>query len=147
MTERPYDLLVIGAGPGGTSAAAAAAADGRRVALAERDKIGGTCLNYGCDPTKTLLYTAQQLHRARHAAARGLRIAHADADWSAAQAHVRRVLRQMRGGSEAEARRQQEQNGVEVLAGTARFVGPHELQVGRWRVSAERIVIATGSQA
>jgi pyruvate/2-oxoglutarate dehydrogenase complex dihydrolipoamide dehydrogenase (E3) component len=147
MIERPYDLLVIGAGPGGTSAASAAAAEGRRVALAERDKIGGTCLNYGCDPTKTLLHTAQQLHRARHAAGRGLRIADAAADWSAAQAHVRRVLRQMRGGSEAEARRQQEQSGVEVIPGAARFAGPHELQIGRRCVSADRIVIATGSQA
>ncbi len=147
MTERPYDLLVIGAGPGGTSAASAAAGHGRRVGLVERDKIGGTCLNYGCDPTKTLLHTAQQLHHARHAAARGLRIADAVADWSAAQAHVRRVLRHMRGGSEAEARHEHQQNGVEVLAGTARFVGTHELQIGRRRVSAERIVIATGSQA
>ena len=52
MANHEYDLLVIGAGAAGSTAATTAAGDGKRVALIERDKIGGTCLNYGCDPTK-----------------------------------------------------------------------------------------------
>ncbi len=55
MTGQAYDLLVIGAGAAGSTAASTVAKDGTRVGLVERDKLGGTCLNYGCDPTKTLL--------------------------------------------------------------------------------------------
>ena len=58
MTKNEYDLIVIGAGGAGSTAAGNAAGSGKRVALIERDKLGGTCLNYGCDPTKTLLHTA-----------------------------------------------------------------------------------------
>src|SRR5258708_1655710 len=60
MTDR-YDLLDIGAGAAGGLSACTAVARGARVAQIERDKIGGTCLNYGCDPTKTLLHSAQEL--------------------------------------------------------------------------------------
>ena len=62
-----YDLLVIGAGAAG-GAAAQAANNGARVVQIERDKIGGTCLNYGCDPTKTLLRLAQERHKAKDVA-------------------------------------------------------------------------------
>jgi pyruvate/2-oxoglutarate dehydrogenase complex dihydrolipoamide dehydrogenase (E3) component len=68
---KSYDLLVIGAGAAG-SAAAHAAPRGARVIQVERDRIGGTCLNYGCDPTKTLLHIAQELYRARHSEQFGL---------------------------------------------------------------------------
>jgi len=80
MTNNEYDLIVIGAG---STAAGNAAGLGKRVALIERDKLGGTCLNYGCDPTKTLLHTASVLYHARHASALGLCIPQAEADWVA----------------------------------------------------------------
>jgi pyruvate/2-oxoglutarate dehydrogenase complex dihydrolipoamide dehydrogenase (E3) component len=67
MTNHEYELIVIGAGGAGSTAAGNAAGSGKRVALIERDKLGGTCLNYGCDPTKTLLHTASVLYHARHA--------------------------------------------------------------------------------
>ena len=54
MAKNNYDLIVIGAGGAGSTAATTAVSMGKRVALIERDKLGGTCLNYGCDPTKTL---------------------------------------------------------------------------------------------
>jgi pyruvate/2-oxoglutarate dehydrogenase complex dihydrolipoamide dehydrogenase (E3) component len=56
---------------------------GAKVALIERDKLGGTCLNYGCDPTKTLLYVAKRLHEARRGEPYGLRIPSAEVDWGA----------------------------------------------------------------
>lgn len=56
MATQTYDLLVIGAGAAGSTAATTAASKGIRVALVERDKMGGTCLNYGCDPTKTMIH-------------------------------------------------------------------------------------------
>ena len=63
---RAYDLLVIGAGAAGSAMAHTAASQGARVLQVERDKIGDTCLHYGCDPTRTMLHIAQELYRARH---------------------------------------------------------------------------------
>src|SRR5215213_7474264 len=85
MSVQPatYELLVVGGGPAGSSAAHAAAARGVHVALVERNRLGGTCHNYGCDPTKTLLHIARLLHTARHASRQGLRIPSAEADWPA----------------------------------------------------------------
>ena len=86
MTNKEYDLIVIGAGGAGSTVASSAAGMGKHVALIERDKLGGTCLNYGCDPTKTLLHTAHLLYQAQHASTLGLRIPQANADWAAVQA-------------------------------------------------------------
>ena len=99
MTNKEYDLIVIGAGGAGSTVASSAAGMGKRVALIERDKLGGTCLNYGCDPTKTLLHTAHLLYQAQHASTLGLRIPQAKADWAAVQAHVRQVQKTIRGGT------------------------------------------------
>lgn len=104
MAKNEYDLIVIGSGGAGSTAATTAASMGKRIALVERDKLGGTCLNYGCDPTKTLLYTAHLLYHARRASALGLRIPQAEADWSAVQAHVRDVQEIIRGGTPDQAR-------------------------------------------
>lgn len=92
MAKKEYDLVVIGAGGAGCTAATSAASIGKRVALIERDKLGGMCLNYGCDPTKTLLHTAHLLYHARHASTLGLRFPQAEADWAAIQAHVLSIL-------------------------------------------------------
>jgi len=147
MWNRPYDLLVIGAGPAGSGAAWAAAEQGHRVALIERDKIGGTCLNYGCDPTKALLRTAHVLYGARHANRHGLRIPSAEADWPEVQAGVRQLLDQMRGGSDQQARNYLAKKGIDVLKGEACFRSAHEIAVDGQLICAEHIIIASGSQA
>lgn len=147
MTTSSYDLLVIGGGPAGSGAASTAAGPGRRVALVERDKIGGTCLNYGCDPTKALLHTAYLLDTARHAERYGLKIADAAVDWAAVQARLRRIVDQVRGGADEQVRKDMLEQGVEVFDGTARFQSAHEVAVGERVLRAERIIIATGSQA
>src|SRR6202049_3815419 len=117
MTEQAYDLLVIGAGAAGSSAVSDAQKDGRRVALVERNILGGTCLNYGCDPTKTLLHTARLLYQARHAGGYGLRIPQAQADWAQVLARVQQVIRQLRGGTNEEASAQLVRQGINVLKG------------------------------
>jgi pyruvate/2-oxoglutarate dehydrogenase complex dihydrolipoamide dehydrogenase (E3) component len=147
MPNRPYDLLVIGAGPAGSGAAWAAAEQGYRVALIERDKIGGTCLNYGCDPTKALLQTAHVLHGARHADRYGVCISGAEADWPEVQARVRELLDQMRGGSDEQARKNLAKKGIDVLKGEACFHSAHEIALGDQMIRAEQIIIASGSQA
>src|SRR6266516_5796251 len=120
--EREYDILVIGAGAAGSTAATTAASAGVHVAMIERDKIGGTCLNYGCDPTKALLHTAHMLYEARHADRYGLRIHRAEADWKAVQARVGQVIERIRGGTSVQASAELERKGVEVLEGEAVFV-------------------------
>jgi pyruvate/2-oxoglutarate dehydrogenase complex dihydrolipoamide dehydrogenase (E3) component len=147
MQTDTYDLLVIGAGPAGSAAATVAADQRRRVALVERDKIGGTCLNYGCDPTKALLSIADLLDRARRAEQLGLRIADAQVDWPAVQRHLAQLVDRVRGGSDKQTREDLSERGIDVFEGQARFVSPHEVVAGDCTLRAERIIIATGSQA
>ena len=145
MAQNEYDLIVIGAGGAGSNAATTAASMGKRIALIERDKLGGTCLNYGCDPTKTLLHTAHMLYHARHAAALGLRIPHADTDWAAVQAHVRQVQKTIRGGTPEQARAGITAQGIDLFMGDAMFTSPHEIRVNGETLRGERFVIATGT--
>lgn len=142
-----YDLLVIGAGPAGLSAASTAAAQGKTVALIERDKLGGTCHNYGCDPTKTLLHVAHTLHEAQHAARFGLHLGAPTFDWNAVQRWVRQVLEQMQGGSDAAARADLTQQGIEVVHGEAHFTSAHTVAVGERTLHGAQIILAPGTQA
>lgn len=144
--NRRYDLCVIGAGAAGSSATHAVVR-GTRVLQVERDLIGGTCLNYGCDPTKTLLHLAQELHMSRQSGKMGLTFASCSFDWSHIQAYVQSVLAQMRGGSSVEARQHLRQQGIDFLAGEARFLSPHAITVNGQVIEAQRFVIATGCQA
>lgn len=152
MTETEYDLIVIGAGGAGSTAATKAAEMGKRVALIERDKLGGTCLNYGCDPTKTLLHTAHMLYQARNASALGLRIPQAEADWAAVQAHVRQVQETIRGGTLEEARAGILAQGIDLFMSEATFLSPYEIRVRDATGHGETLrgkhfIIATGTEA
>ena len=147
MAGKTYDLIVIGSGSAGSTAATTAASMGKRIAMIERDKLGGTCLNYGCDPTKTLLHTAHTLYHARHASALGLRIPKAEADWAAVQAHVRQVQKTIRGGTPKQARAGITAQGIDLFMGEAMFTSPHEIRVNGEALRGERFVIATGTTA
>lgn len=146
MAEQAYDLVVIGAGGAGSSAANTANEQGKRVALIERDKLGGTCLNYGCDPTKTLLYSAHLLYQAQRAWQYGLRIEAAQADWAALVARVQQIIERMRGGTPDEARQQMQHKGINLIMDEASFVSPHEVKVGNQTLRAEQIIIASGTK-
>ena len=143
MAENEYDLIVIGSGGAGSTAAGTAASMGKHVALIERDKLGGTCLNYGCDPTKTLLHTASVLYHARHASTLGLRIPQAEADWSAVQSHVRQVQKTIRGGTLEDARQGIAAQGIDLFMGEAMFTSPHEVRVNGKILRGKRFIIAT----
>jgi pyruvate/2-oxoglutarate dehydrogenase complex dihydrolipoamide dehydrogenase (E3) component len=146
MLKQEYELLVIGGGAAGSTAASNAAQNGTRVALVERDKIGGTCLNYGCDPTKTLIHIAGLLYHARQAEQFGLQFPRASFDWAEVMSWVQQAIKRIRGGTTEEAARALSQKGIDVLSGEAVFVSPHELLVAGISVSARRIIIATGSE-
>jgi dihydrolipoamide dehydrogenase len=145
MAKNEYDLIVIGAGGAGSTAANNAARMGKRVALIERDKLGGTCLNYGCDPTKTLLHTAHLLYHAQHASNLGLIFPQARADWKKVQAHVRQVIETIRGGTLAQANAGIAAKGIDLFMGEASFSSAHEIRVDEKTLQGKRFIIATGT--
>ena len=146
MAQQAYDLLVIGAGAAGSAAVSAVDKGKWRVGLVERNILGGTCLNYCCDPTKTMIHIAHLLYSAHHANRFGLRIPQATFDWQAILDEVQQVITRMRGGTLEEAREQLVNEGVDLLHGDARFISPHEVAVAGQTITAERILIATGCE-
>ncbi len=146
MATQTYDLLVIGAGAAGSTAASIAASKGAHVVLVERDKIGGTCLNYGCDPTKTMIHIAKLLYNAQHIEQFGLRIPHATADWLAVMEWVQQAITRIRGGTSEEAAADLSHKGIEVIFGEGHFISDHVIQVADRTISAERIIIAVGGR-
>jgi len=147
MTE--YDVTVIGAGPGGYVAAIRAAQRGASVALVEREHLGGTCLNWGCIPTKALLSSADVLHTVQNAAAFGVRVdGNAKPDWPAMLARKDKLVEGLRQGVGALVK----SNAITVVRGTAAFTGRHELAVRddggtSTAIRSPKIIIATGSDS
>jgi pyruvate/2-oxoglutarate dehydrogenase complex dihydrolipoamide dehydrogenase (E3) component len=139
-----FDLAVIGAGASGLSVTAVAAQLGLRVALIERDRMGGDCLNFGCVPSKALLAASHAAQAARAAGRFGIRLPEPEVDWAAVQAHVHGVIAAI-APTDSEARFRA--LGATVLRDEARFVARDALQVGGRRLTARRIVIAAGSSA
>lgn len=140
-----YQLIVIGAGPGGYVAALRAAKLGLRVAVVENRETGGTCLNRGCIPTKTLLHSSQIYHdisTGRHA---GITAQSVQVDMEAIFAHKRQVSEQLAGGIES----MFQSAGVELIHGAGTITAPHTVQVagpeGTVAYTADDILIATGS--
>jgi dihydrolipoamide dehydrogenase len=139
---REFDLLVLGGGPAGYPAAIRAAQLGARVCLVEREHIGGTCLNWGCIPTKTLHAVAHDLERVRGGGGRGLSGGPIAADAASLFANKARVVRELVSGVEKILKARK----IEVLRGTGRLTGPGAVDVeGVGAVRASKIVLATGS--
>jgi len=142
--QTEVDLLVIGAGAAGSTAAAEARALGARVAMVERWKVGGTCLNAGCDPTKALVRAARVLHEARHAREFGIHLGQIGVDWPGVVARVEQVIDTIRGGDGDQNIRN---SGVDLRKGQATFRGPGEIEVNGEIIRAESILLATGARA
>lgn len=141
-----FDMLVLGAGPGGYVAAIRGAQLGLKVGLVEKSHLGGTCLNVGCIPTKAMLCSVEALATARKGKEYGFTAADVQPDYSAMLQRRDRIVTTLRGGVAGLMKK----NGIEVLQGTGRFLSPHELEVsgeaGTRRVSAGAgVIIATGS--
>lgn len=138
------DLCVIGAGSGGLSVAAGAAQMGASVALVERARMGGDCLNTGCVPSKALLAAGHAAASARRGGRFGLHPAIPGIDPERAFDHVRATIAAIEPHDSVE---RFEGLGVRVIQAAARFVGPTEIEAGETRVRARRVVVATGSRA
>jgi len=146
MAEQ-YDAIIIGAGQAGGPLAGALAEAGRRTAVIEADEVGGTCVNWGCTPTKTMVASARVAHLARRAADYGVHTGPVSVDMAAVRERKRAMVASWRGGSEASLDR----NGVELIRGEASFSGPRELRVrlnagGERELTADLIVINAGAR-
>ena len=142
MADSSFDCVVIGSGPGGYVAAIRAAQLGMKTAVAEKDQVGGRCLNYACIPAKAVLRTADVLDEIRDADAYGLKVADPEVDFAAVQKRREKVIKTLTGGVGGLFKK----NGIELLEGEASLAGPKEVRVGEDSVSVGRaIVLATGS--
>jgi len=144
MAEYNYDVLVIGAGPGGYVAAIRAAQLGMKVACAEgRATLGGTCLNVGCIPSKALLHGSELFEEAKHGtlAKFGVKIGPVELDLDVLQGEKASAVKELTGGIEYLFKK----NKVDWNKGYAKFKDAHTVEVGGETVTAKHIVIATGS--
>jgi dihydrolipoamide dehydrogenase len=154
-----FDIAVIGAGPGGYPAAIRATQLGAKVAIIEKEKLGGTCLNWGCIPTKALIAAAETFEKIKHAERYGITVKDAAVDYAKMIGNKDKAVQQLRAGINSLLTA----NGVKQFTGTASFVDRNTLEIdGRAgsplpadgahgvtrpteRISAKKIIIATGS--
>lgn len=136
-----FDLVVIGAGPGGYVAAIRAAQLGLRVAVAERDRPGGVCVNRGCIPSKAILRSAALFREMRDAASYGIRCEGLSVDYAEVIRRSRRVADRMSRGVGFLFRK----NGIELFAGNAVVEAPDRVRVGTEELAARNILVAVGT--
>jgi pyruvate/2-oxoglutarate dehydrogenase complex dihydrolipoamide dehydrogenase (E3) component len=138
-----YDAIVIGSGQAGNPLSQKFADRGWAVALIEQDHLGGTCINTGCTPTKTMVASAQVAYYAQHAARWGVRTSGVSVDLAKIVARKDEIVGQFRGGLESKV---QQRPKLHLQRGHARFLAPHRLQVGDQVLEGERIFINTGTR-
>lgn len=143
MSEHNLDVLVIGGGPGGYTAAIRASQLGLSVGLAERAELGGVCLNWGCIPTKSLLHTADVMREAMTASELGLEISKPKFNLKKVVKRSRDVAAQLSVGISHLMRK----NKIKVFVGDAMFQDKNTVVVGDDTIIADNIIVATGARA
>jgi pyruvate/2-oxoglutarate dehydrogenase complex dihydrolipoamide dehydrogenase (E3) component len=138
-----YDAIIIGSGQGGNPLSQKLADRGWKVALIEKDHLGGTCINTGCTPTKTMVASAQVAHYARNAGKWGVRAGDVSVDLPKVVARKDQVVERWRTGI---LRKIEERKGLRLYRGHARFIGPHQVRVGEEVLDSEHIFIDTGAR-
>ena len=138
-----YDIVILGGGSGGYACALRAAELGKRVALIEKDKVGGTCLHRGCIPTKALLHAAEIADQSRESAAFGVRTTLEGIDMPAVNAYKDKVVTRLwKGLTGLVASRK-----IDTIAGQGKLVSPTEVRVGDQVIRGEHVVLASGSES
>jgi len=143
MADTTFDLIVIGGGPGGYVAAIRASQLGMKVALVEREHLGGICLNWGCIPTKALLRSAEIYEGIKHAGDYGLSVKGQGFDLTKIVERSRKIAGQLNGGVGHLLKK----NKVTVFDGTAKLAGPGKVQVDKTTLNSKHIILATGARA
>lgn len=146
MESKQYDAIVVGSGQGGNPLAAALAAAGMQTALVEREHVGGTCINEGCTPTKTMVASARVAHLARRGADYGVRTGAIGIEMAKVRERKRAIVDLFRNGSQ---NRLEKTANLDLIFGTAEFAGERTLRVrlrdgGEKLIRGERIFINAG---
>ena len=141
MGEVSYDIVILGGGSGGYACALRAAELGKRVALIEKDKVGGTCLHRGCIPTKALLHAAEVADHSRDSAAVGVRTTFEGIDVPAVQKYKNGVVDRLYKGLQSTILSRK----IDIVTGDGRLESPTSVRVGDDVYTAPQIVLATGS--
>jgi pyruvate/2-oxoglutarate dehydrogenase complex dihydrolipoamide dehydrogenase (E3) component len=144
MASEQFDAIIVGAGQAGPAIAARCSAEGLRTAVIERGHFGGTCVNVGCVPTKTLVASARAIHLARRGAEFGFSVADLRVDLGRIKARKDDIVGQSRAGVESWMRGLKH---TEVIVGEATFVARSVLEVAGRRLTAPRIVLNVGGRA
>ncbi|MGH3825460.1 MAG: dihydrolipoyl dehydrogenase family protein, partial [Pseudonocardiaceae bacterium] len=143
MPSFDYDLAIIGAGSGGLTAARVGRFFAKRVALIDKDRLGGDCLNYGCVPSKALIKASRVAHETATAQRWGLPTRQVSMNLAAVNARVQQAITEIGKLDDAEVLTEL---GVDVLLGGATFRDPHTLHVGDRDITAKFVLIASGSR-
>ncbi|MDQ2720774.1 MAG: dihydrolipoyl dehydrogenase [Bacteroidota bacterium] len=143
-----YDVIVLGSGPGGYPAAIRASQLGKKVAIVERESLGGICLNWGCIPTKALLKSAQVYEYTKHAADYGIEVNDTKQNFGNVIKRSRGVADKMNKGVQFLMKK----NKIDVVMGTGKLIAPNKLEVtaadgSKTTLEAKNIIIATGARA
>lgn len=138
-----YDAIVIGSGQGGNPLCHKLADYGWKVAMIEKDHLGGTCINYGCTPTKTMVASAQVAHYARNAGRWGVESGVVHVDLPKIVERKNAVVESFRSGQQRNIDRRPN---LDLYRGHGRFTGPHRIQVSEETLESERIFINTGTR-
>ncbi len=138
-----YDIVILGGGSGGYACALRAAELGQRVALIEKDKVGGTCLHRGCIPTKALLHAAEMADHAKDGASVGVRSTFDGVDMDGVNGYKDKVVERLWKGLQGTLSARK----VEVIYGDGRLISPTAVQVGDTVYEGAHVVLATGSEA
>ena len=137
-----YDIVVLGGGSGGYACALRAAELGKRVALIEKDKVGGTCLHKGCIPTKALLHSAEIADQARESESFGVRSSFEGIDIAGVHTYKNKVVERLWKGLQSTIASRK----IDTIDGHGRLISPTQVQVGDTIYEAGHIVLATGSE-
>ncbi|HEU4784245.1 MAG TPA: mercuric reductase [Ktedonobacterales bacterium] len=148
VATEQYDCLILGSGQAGSPLATALAQAGRKTAIVERLHVGGTCINEGCTPTKTMVASARVAYLARRGDDYGVGVGEVTVDMQRVRQRKREIVDSFRGGSE---RRLEDKPNLDLIYGEARFTGPKTVQImlpsGEKReLAAETIFINTGER-
>jgi dihydrolipoamide dehydrogenase len=143
VTDGGYDIVILGGGSGGYACALRAAELGKRVALIEKDKVGGTCLHRGCIPTKALLHAAEIADLSGDGAAFGVLSSFDGIDMAGVNAYKDKVVTRLWKGLTGLITSRQ----IDVIEGTGRLISPTSVQVGDRVVVGEHVVLASGSES
>ena len=139
-----YDLVIVGGGSAGLAAARFAVTLGKKVALIEKEHLGGTCTWTGCIPSKTLIRIAQIAHSVKHLEHYGLRCVHdIHLDTSFIMAHVQKIIQEIYATQEPG---ELKKAGIDLFKGNAFFINAHEILVGTTKLYTKKIIIATGTE-